>query len=372
MKEKIGITTWYSPGNYGTGLQAMALSSFLSNLGYDVYMINDKRLVKNNVGIIFKIEHKLMRFISGEWFIKQKYKDRLIVKEGLQSDFLNEYQNIYEINNDSDVDWLNNNVHLFVSGGDQIWNPYFYEKMFFLDFVYDNDKKISFGTSVGVNKIPEELKNEYRNNLCKYKKISVREPMSKEALADIVDQVEVVGDPTLLLSNKMWNHFLNKASIDKKKYSMPFILCYFVGERRDYWKYVEKMHKDTGYNVVVVPINKASYQNNYEKYVEVSPAEFLWLINNATIICTDSFHATLFSIRFKKEIYILKRFLDGSIDSQNGRIYDLLNRYHLEKLIIDDESSFKRNQNIDYGYAEKCIVKESENARKWLIEAIEQ
>lgn len=42
------------------------------------------------------------------------------------------------------------------------------------------------------------------------------------------------------------------------------------------------------------------------------------------------------------------------------------------KLIIDDESSFKRNQNIDYGYAEKCIVKESENARKWLIEAIEQ
>lgn len=76
--------------------------------------------------------------------------------------------------------------------------------------------KISFGTSVGVNKIPEELKNEYRNNLCKYKKISVREPMSKEALADIVDQVEVVGDPTLLLSNKVWNHFLNKASIDKK------------------------------------------------------------------------------------------------------------------------------------------------------------
>lgn len=74
----------------------------------------------------------------------------------------------------------------------------------------------------------------------------------------------------------------------------------------------------------------------------------------------------------KRNIYILKRFLDGSIDSQNGRIYDLLNRYHLEKLIIDDESSFKRNQNIDYGYAEKCIVKESENARKWLIEAIEQ
>lgn len=80
-ERKIGITTWYSPGNYGTGLQAMALSSFLSNLGYDVYMINDKRLVKNNVGIIFKIEHKLMRFISGEWFLKQNIKIGLLLKK---------------------------------------------------------------------------------------------------------------------------------------------------------------------------------------------------------------------------------------------------------------------------------------------------
>lgn len=43
LKKNIAIATWYGPANYGTGLQALALSHFLKQNNYNVCFIEDCR-----------------------------------------------------------------------------------------------------------------------------------------------------------------------------------------------------------------------------------------------------------------------------------------------------------------------------------------
>ena len=80
------------------------------------------------------------------------------------------------------------------------------------------------------------------------------------------------------------------------------------------------------------------YQNDLfisAKRVLVSgPKEFLYLIKEASIVVTSSFHAMLFSIIFNKTFYII----DGMKDNRKR---DILSYYHLEKQSIDKEIDFK-------------------------------
>ena len=44
------------------------------------------------------------------------------------------------------------------------------------------------------------------------------------------------------------------------------------------------------------------------QYFEAGPKEFLNLITNAEMVCTDSFHGTVFSILNHKKFLVLNRF----------------------------------------------------------------
>ena len=123
---------------------------------------------------------------------------------------------------------------------------------------------------------------------------------------------------------------------------------------------------------MVLPVNYAGYLNKYQKITEVTMPEFLEFIRNAAVVCTDSFHATLFSIQYQKEFYVLKRFKDQSKQSQNGRLENILKRYELYDHLIQDESCFERNKIQDYQRILQEIGKERERSVKWLIQALEQ
>ena len=46
-------------------------------------------------------------------------------------------------------------------------------------------------------------------------------------------------------------------------------------------------------------------------YYSIGPNEFLWLIKNAEMVITDSFHATVFSIIFQKDFTVVQRIGEG-------------------------------------------------------------
>lgn len=375
-KKEVLITTWFGPGNYGTALQALALKQYLENCGYSVFFLEDHRnVIDDNKGkgtrrIVISFIRKV--FSAKKWK-KVPYRRAIKNKAVLQKQYLDKYIPVVSIFSTEDVQRLIKKADVFVSGGDQIWNPYVTNPGFMLDFVPSNKTKISYGTSVGVKTIPEAYIELYKYNLSQYRNISVREEQSAKALQAVLNRnVDVVLDPTLLFSGEEWSFLMSDAKIDPVFVKTPYILVYFVGTRRSYWNYVSKMKAATGYEVIVVPINDEAYRNSFKKYVEVSPAEFLKLINNAEIVCTDSYHATVFSILFGKEFYTLKRFSDTSTESQNGRLEYLLAKYELTDRLIENENSFKRLDKVDYSSIHASIEQERNMSKQWLRSAMEK
>lgn len=374
MQEKnkiIGIVTWYGPANYGSGLQAFALKRFLELNEYHVVFIEDCRCFEISEQHS-KFNQILNKITSVTWWKKRKYRQVNISRLQMQEEYIKEFCEVMEIKSNDDIRNINSTIDLFVSGGDQIWNPTVTKPYLMLSFIDSCRPKISYGTSVGIKVIPCQYHDKYRQYLSSYKYISVREEQSKEALENIIDNpIQVVVDPTLLLTLKEWDFLLRRAKIDKSQFLDPYIFCYFVGERHTYWNYVEKIRKKTGYKVLVLPINDEGYNNKYLKYVKTSPAEFLWLIKNASIVCTDSFHATVFSMQFGKDFYILKRFIDSDIGSQNGRLYNLLSQYEIRDRIVEDEADFKIAKTIDYDNVWKKMAYNRGESRKWLKNVLE-
>ncbi len=374
MKNKVCIATWYHSNNYGTCLQAYALKKIIENLGYQVYMLESVKGYYKTPFRLNWLENKLVRKIE---FYRKKNKNKHShiennneIKQQRINEFVSENFNTLDIRGKNDWNVVNNEFVCFVSGGDQIWNPYYLHRKFLLDFLYRNEKirKISYATSIGVTSIPKRYINVYKELWCNYDEISVRE----ESAAYIINEVSkrkayVVADPTLLLGCDSWNRF---ADSSKAQYPVnyEYILCYFVGDKNEYWGYVEKLQHLTKLRVVVIPLNID--ENNYYSIRDAGPKEFVNLIRHARIIVTDSFHASVFSILYHKEFYVLKRFEDGTETSQNDRLYHLLSICDLTDRIIVQTDEVNRSS-IDYDNVDGFLKSYCSFSRAFLERNIE-
>lgn len=87
----------------------------------------------------------------------------------------------------------------------------------------------------------------------------------------------------------------------KPKFNLkkPYILVYMLGEiSAEYQTTIKKLAKQNNAEIINALKGKCKF---------INPLEFIWLINNATYVCTDSFHASVFSIIFHTELYIFNR-----------------------------------------------------------------
>ena len=262
----------------------------------------------------------------------------------------------------------------FITGSDQIWNPGYFQNSYMLDYVRENDiRKISYSSSLGVSTIDNRVKKKYRKLLKSYSAISVREKSAADLLQEISPvKVEVVVDPTMLLEKKEWDIFSEQAIVAPAwNANQNYILCYFVGNKKEYWSYVDKIEQATGYHVLAIAMNGNEIQEKYQPVYNAGPKEFVWLIKNASIVCTDSFHASVFSIINHREFYVLKRFSDKDRESQNTRIYHLLHNFRLSNQFIDNvNSDFIRETEIDYSYLDQVLNKLRGEAELFLRKAL--
>ena len=236
------------------------------------------------------------------------------------------------------------NTDVFITASDQIWNPFCggFNPFMFLEFAGDV-KRIAYSSSISHPCFPSTVEERARIDLSKFKHIAVREKSSVLYLNKLLkrNDVKLVVDPTCLLSKNSWISFSERADID---FDLPndYILCYFVGSRtNDYSKMVDRVKGKTGIKNVIT-IN--CYDNkNFEGagfvYNNGGPYEFVYLLRHAKFVCMDSFHATIFALKFGIEFtHILKHADNSDVYSQNTRMYDLLNRYGIMYKIYDENS----------------------------------
>ena len=91
------------------------------------------------------------------------------------------------------------------------------------------------------------------------------------------------------------------------------------------------------------------------------------LIKNASIVLTDSFHATVFSIIMNTPFLNFSR--KGM--EMNSRIDTLLNLFGMnERRVIDGEPIRLDLFNVDFSNVEECLKIEREKSKKFLLEAL--
>lgn len=348
--KKIGIITIIDL-NLGNRLQNYALQRYLQQLGYDVRTIvytkrnlkaEIKRILKN-VLAIFSEKHNDVVWAN---FNKRIKWDNRLVKDSAE-----------EINRDYDF---------FVAGSDQIWNPNFdfISDREFLTFA-DNKKRVSYAASIGVDLIPQDKQTKYKEYFDGFKAISVRECEAADIVNDLTGKdATVVVDPTMLFSEEEWD---NVATASRIKIQKKYIVKYFLGGCSEFTtKSIDKLASEQKLEVFDVIGANGRVKKN------VGPAEFVWLIKNAEYVCTDSFHATVFSILYHKQFFVFERPSAKGYGKMNSRIDTLLNKFSFNSRYISctEEQELGKFDFICYDNVEKVLVAEREIAKNYLLEAL--
>lgn len=356
---KIGVITWFGTGNFGTDLQSYALCHYLIKQGHEAKLI--PMFLYKEVGIRYTIrrflgyyKRLLSMYITATNAKKARHAIvKQYIKEVLPTYSLvttkRQYQNM--------MDYFD----CFVTGSDQIWNPYHLSKFNLLDF---NKSKPSFAyaSSIGVNEIPSEKCNIYKKYLSKFQAIGVREQTGAIVLKKATGRNDIVTvlDPTFLLRSSDWIKF---SELDTK-FSLPctdYMLVYTIGSRKEYPQFIEKIKKHYKIDkVIIVSSVESRIHYTIADYVldNVSPMAFIKLLYNAKLVCTDSFHATALSINMNKNFIELLRFDENDTKSQNSRIKNILNHYELNERLYQDNLPLTQKIEIDYSKANNILEKD--------------
>lgn len=323
MKKKIvGIVTITNgPDNYGNVLQNYALQCMVKQCGYLPETINNLSYVEHRLLDLYIIPkvliwpHKSKRTWN---FIRFRHK-YIKYSPFVISRWTKRYAR------------LDKRYCAYLCGSDQVWNPYFSinnnRQLMLLKFS-KSSKKIGCCASFGVKNIESKFVEEYRNALSDFCGLFVREKSGADLIYRLTGKrADVFLDPTMLVETKIW---LSMIAHCKIKISKKYILIYVLGNQNSIISdYIENNNEIAQYEVVNLnDINDPCYGSG--------PSEFLWLLKNAELVLTDSFHATAFSILFGTEFGVVRR-LGEDADTFN-RIETLLTMFNLEQHILGDDN----------------------------------
>lgn len=346
MNKKSATITWFR-NNYGSSMQAFSLQTAITALGIENELINYQpstiekmKFFLTSPARIVTLKAKISNQKISKKFVSKTDEQ---VKKDRYEDFYNKYlKTTQKFSSQKELKKISDTYDFYFCGSDQIWNPAYFKKCQFLEFVNKNNVKIAYAPSIGTAVLSKREKNKMVCLIKQFQSVSTREKVSAELLQPYINQkIEVVCDPVYLLQKEKWEKIFDLKDGNRKS---KYILCYFLGNSHKYWSIAKKLVEATGYEIKIVPNSLQDYEIGYEIEKSVGPIEWISLMYNAELILTDSFHATSFSLIFNKNFYTLKRFADNSKKSQNSRIYHILSLCNLQSRVLDNFNEQVVNQ----------------------------
>lgn len=362
---KIAILTFFESENYGTVLQAYALQRYLQTEGHQVELLHIKRMV-NGQSSHYKVTQKTPTFLE-----KVQYKVvSIFQKKNVQGKtekfkrFREEYlcvSKYYE--SDEALKEQLEDYDLFISGGDQIWNPY--HKVFSLHYMFDflpkEKPRISYGSSFGVAHIDDlSILSKMKEQLDKYTAIGVREQSGVEIVKGLDIPASQVLDPVFLVK-KEWAQFIEKRPL-KKKYCLVYALIEYPEEEK---RKLRAYAKKNGLKVVILPYNRQNCLNGFKKGFGLSPQEFLNYIAHAEHVFTNSFHGVAFSILLEKQFTLLGCASEEGM-AKRERLIDVMKQFEIEDRQIGAAGE------IDYQKVNEIVQNRIADSEKYIKEAIKK
>lgn len=422
---RIKLVTFAPHPNFGTCLQSYALNFVLRKMGHDVEFVYNRRenpptSIKGYIGRVVKwilrkfiteqqinllrgkVKHKslpqqcipapyvlslpshpVLRILSKmpgyRWFAKKWYYGNLQKRKVYKFTFSDDNFKMRRLYTHKDYSDVVADADMFITGSDQIWNPFCggYNPMMFLEFVNDGTKCIAYSSSISQQEIHPSVKERMKKDLQKFAHIAVREQRSVELLNSLLgrNDVKLVVDPTYLLTAKEWEDFGNHAKIE---FEVPekYIFCYFVGDKRAdvYERMVQDVKRFTGIDKVIALecYNRKLTFGGGMTYQDAGPYEWVYLLKHASYVCMDSFHATVFALKFQKEFVHTMKNADSETGSQNTRMYDILSRYGILYKNYNYDGGIEWQKPIDYQRLAPVIEEEIKDSLDFLKYEVEK
>lgn len=382
---KIGLCLSYKGTNYGMILQAYATQQVLHKLGYDTEIIDytrsGNRGVRFTPWLIFFFINKKFKGIKEKKtteFVDAIHKNNTLERRSAADHFVNEnLSNIIKLKGiDKLKEYTKANYNGVLVGSDQLWLPNAaFSNFMTMRFVPDYINKISYATSLGVSEYPFYCKSSARQFLRRINHISVREQQGRNIINNLCKElkVEVVVDPTYLLTQEEWLDRIPQKRLIHDKY----VLCYFLGATQEHKILAQKFARQKGFKLVSILSTESNSNIDVSFADEIitggGPDQFLNLIRGAEYVMTDSFHGLAFSVINQKQFYVFYRTKVGSVNSRNSRIDNILNEWELSSRLVLNEGTVNDfdNKPIDYKHVNEIVEKRRQESMQYLIQALE-
>lgn len=359
---KTGVLTIHRATNYGAVLQAFALKTYLEKLGVETEIIDYRSK---------HIEDLYVNMFADYLSVKTKIKNVLTWNE--QKERNSAFKSFIEkelgctdktsLFSRQDMLGISDKYDCFITGSDQIWNPFCTgnDKTYFLDFISDNKKKYSYAASLGNIKNGFIQSDEYRSLLKNYSELSVREEKGKKAVEEMTQKSASVHlDPTFLLEKEDWNRIIKP--VNKSNYVLVYSLTMPETIERMAREYAKENNKE----IVFITLNNLYSKKHKKEVITCSPEEFVSYFYYADAVFTNSFHGTAFSIIFEKEFFVEK---NANPNHDNSRLTNVLDKFGLEDRMV---VSTPQKAEIDYGKVNDRLRAYKEESYSYLKNIIER
>lgn len=335
---KIVLLTVHCSKNPGASLQAHALSKKLTELcGVE------------NVEVI---DYRPLYFLDPmdpirrkQWTFKERIKALLIGRaqqrrydmfQAFNREYLPRLTSRYDApSNLKMADW---DYDIYICGSDQIWNPQNvrHDTSFFFDFVPTGAAVLaSYAASIGQDYLNKEDQEWLQKGIERFDMVSIREEAGVELARGLLHSNSIVQsvDPTLLYSGSYWRLMAQRP---EEVIPQRYILYYPIQNTRFSYDMIDWLKNETGLPCVSLDGGIRKNPNARIQIRAYGPREFLWLIDHASYIVTNSFHGTALSLLLKKRVIAYRH------SSRNSRLENLLGMLDLHEIQISDIDDLNR------------------------------
>jgi hypothetical protein len=349
---KIAILTFHNTNNYGAMLQTYALQRKLEELCCHVSVLDyrNTQLEKCHSKKALRDQRSIKSFVL---YLLLGSKHNKVVKRF--RDFRKNYIRLTDVLYfKGNISESNDYFDVFIVGSDQVWNNQITgnDTTYLLDFVREDKKIASYAASFGFSEVPDVLQPIYKALLSRFTSISVREKEAIKIISNLVgrDDSLLVLDPTLLLTKKEWDAVAGQVRYVSEKY----VLVYVFGRPKFLYSAARIIAKQMGCKIYIIGADYRK-QIGFHYLDDLGPQEFLWYMNNASFVITNSFHGSVYSIIFNKQFYVDHL----AISSKTGsRLSNLVRLFDLQSRVLKTLDSINLSDKIDFIKIEKILCRE--------------
>lgn len=342
----IGIITLPLQENYGGIMQAYALQKVLQDMGHNVSFIEKSRFLHWS---LFKKTRVYTKRFLRKTFIdrntvvrldKKNNEEALVLRANIHP-FLTKHIRKVEVNRTySNI--KKGDFDAFIVGSDQVWRPRYFGKPIisraYLSFAKGWDvKRLSYAASFGTE---EWLYDNRQTKVCgkllkEFDAVSVRERSAvKLCKKHFGVKAQHLLDPTMLLCRDDYAKLFEDAATPP---SDGTLMRYILDSTPDKEQAVARTAQ--ALQLKTFSTNAMHDHHNVPLEERIQPPLEKWLrgFHDAQFVITDSFHACVFSIIFRKPFIVY-----GNKSRGMTRFHSLLKIFGLENRLVTDSAGIDK------------------------------